>query len=139
MRIKSITAHPLRYPEPHDHGALRHITLARVESEDGTVGCGKCITQFPDSCHATKIVIELVVGENALEVEACWHRMLDRIWWYGPQGIAAFAVSAIDMALWDLKGTVLGLPVCNLIGGRLNDKLIAMGSINWTWTISTGP
>ena len=146
MKIKSITSHPLRYPEPHDHGALRHITLARVESEDGTVGWGECISQFPDSCHATKIVIEhgfapLLVGENALEVEVCWHRMLDRIWWYGPQGIAAFAVSAIDMALWDLKGKLLGLPVCNLIGDRLTDRVIAMGSIHLDmddldWTVN---
>jgi len=56
--------------------------------------------------------------------------MLDRIWWYGPQGIAAFAVSAVDMALWDLKGKLLGLPVCNLIGGKLCDRVSAMASIH---------
>ena len=146
MKIKSITAHPLRYPEPHDHGAIRHITLARVESEDGTVGWGESVSQFPDSCHATKIVVEcgfapLLAGESALEVEACWQRMIDRIWWYGPQGIAAFAVSAIDMALWDLKGKLLGLPLCSLIGGRLTDRVIAMGSIHLDmddldWTVN---
>ena len=135
MKIKSITAHPLQYPEPHDHGVTRFVTLARVEAEDGTVGWGECISQFPDSCQATKIVIEqgyapMLVGQSALEVEARWHQMVDRVWWYGPQGIAAFAISAIDMALWDLKGKLLDLPVCNLIGGQLSDQVIAMASIH---------
>ena len=145
MNIKSITAHPLRYPEPHDHGATRYITLARVEAEDGTVGWGECISQFPDSCQATKIVIEqgyapMLIGQSAIEVEARWHQMVDRVWWYGPQGIAAFAVSAVDMALWDLKGKLLGLPVCNLIGGKLSDQVVAMASIHFDmddldWTV----
>lgn len=144
--IGSITAHPLRYPEPHDHGALRYVTLARVETEDGTVGWGECISQFPDSCHATKAVIEhgyapMLVGQSALDVEARWQQMIDRIWWYGPQGIAAFAVSAVDMALWDLKGKLLGLPVCQLIGGKLRDQVIAMASIHLDmddpdWTVN---
>jgi L-alanine-DL-glutamate epimerase-like enolase superfamily enzyme len=143
-RIKMVTAHTLRYPEPHDHGAIRHITLARVESEDGAVGWGECISQFPESCLATKIVIEqgyapILIGQSSLDVEARWQQMLDRIWWYGPQGIAAFAVSAVDMALWDLKANLLGLPLCSLIGGKLNDRVSAMASIhldmtdlNWT-------
>jgi L-alanine-DL-glutamate epimerase-like enolase superfamily enzyme len=55
--------------------------------------------------------------------------MLDRIWWIGPEGIAAFAVSAVDMALWDLKGKAQGLPLCRLIGGQLYDRVPAMGSV----------
>jgi L-alanine-DL-glutamate epimerase-like enolase superfamily enzyme len=135
MKIKKITAHPLQYPEPHDHGKTRYVTLARVETEDGAVGWGECISQFPDSALATKIVIErgyapLLLGDDAREVERAFGKMLARIWWYGPQGIAAFALSAVDMALWDLKGKLLGLPVCNLIGGKLRDKVSAMASIH---------
>lgn len=134
-QIKSITAHPMQYPEPHDHGVLRYITLARIETEDGTIGWGECISQFPEACQATKTIIEqgyapMLVGESALEVEARWQQMVDRMWWYGPQGIAAFATSAIDMALWDLKGKLLGVPVCNLIGGQLTDRVLAMASIH---------
>ena len=144
--IKSITAHPLRYPEPHDHGVLRYITLARVETEDDTVGWGECISQFPDPSLATKVLIEqgfapLLAGQSAIEVEARWHQMMDRVWWYGPQGVAAFAISAIDMALWDVKGKLLGLPVCSLIGGRLRDQVSAMASIhldmdNLDWSVN---
>lgn len=133
--IKSVAAFPLQYPEPHDHGNLRNITLARIETTDGAVGWGECISQFPESSLAVKIIIErgyapLLVGENPLDVERLWQKMLARIWWYGPQGIAAFGVSAIDMALWDLKGQLLGLPVADLIGGRLRDRVIPMASIH---------
>src|SRR6267154_5280424 len=48
MNIKSVTARALEYPEPHDHGKLRYITLARIETEDGAVGWGECISQFPE-------------------------------------------------------------------------------------------
>jgi len=133
--IKSIQAFPLRYPEPHDHGALRYVTLARVESSDGAIGWGECVSQFPESCLAVRTIIEdgyapLLVGRDALDVESCWYQMLDRVWWYGPQGIAAFAMSAVDMALWDLKGRLLGVPLCQLIGGRLQDQVKAMASIH---------
>ncbi|MEW5979313.1 MAG: mandelate racemase/muconate lactonizing enzyme family protein [Acidobacteriota bacterium] len=146
MKIRSVSAHPLQYPEPHDHNKLRYITLARVETEDGTVGWGECISQFPESALAVKMVIErgysqLLVGENPLDVERLWHKMLDRVWWYGPQGIAAFAISAVDMALWDVKGKLLSLPVCQVLGSRLLDKVSAMASIhldmdNLDWTLN---
>ncbi|MBI2925804.1 MAG: mandelate racemase/muconate lactonizing enzyme family protein [Verrucomicrobia bacterium] len=135
MRIKSVTAHALEYPEPHDHGKLRYITLARIETEDGAVGWGECISQFPESALATKTVIErgyapLLIGEDPRDVERLWHKLLARIWWYGPQGIAAFSVSAVDMALWDLKGKLVSQPVCNLLGARLHERVPAMASIH---------
>lgn len=145
MKIASIRAFPLAYPEPHYKGIERYITLARVESSDGLVGWGECISQFREASLATRIVIEqgyapLLVGEDPMEVERLWNRMLDHVWWYGPEGIAAFGVSAVDMALWDLKGKALGLPVASLLGGRLHDKVVAMGSIifdmeDFDWTV----
>ena len=146
MKIRAIQAFPLAYPEPHYKGIERYITLARVESDDGRVGWGECISQFREATLATKVIIEqgfapLLVGENGLDIERLWHKMLDRVWWYGPEGIAAFAVSAVDMALWDLKGKALGLPVCQLLGGQLHDQIIAMASIIFDmedveWTVN---
>lgn len=145
MKIKNVQAYPLEYPEPHYKGMIRYITLARVEAEDGTVGWGECISQFAESSLATKTIIEqgyapLLVGQNALDVENLWHKMLQRTWWYGPEGIAAFGVSAVDVALWDLKGKLLELPVANLLGGRLHDRVVAMASIifdmeDFDWTL----
>ncbi len=145
MEIRKIQAFPLAYPEPHYNGIERFVTLARVETRDGLVGWGECISQFREASLATKVLIEegfapLLIGERVLDVERLWHKMLDRIWWYGPEGIAAFAVSAVDMALWDLKGKALGLPVCQLLGGQIHKKILAMGSIifdmdNLEWTL----
>jgi L-alanine-DL-glutamate epimerase-like enolase superfamily enzyme len=146
MRIREIRAFPLAYPEPHYKGIERYITLARVESDDGLVGWGECISQFREATLATKVIIEegfapLLTGEDGLDVERLWQKMLDRIWWYGPEGIAAFAVSAVDMALWDLKGKALGAPVCQLLGGRVHDRVSAMASIifdmeDLDWTVN---
>lgn len=145
MKLKSVTAFPLQYPEPHDHGKLRYVTLARAEAADGTVGWGESISQFPESAAAVKLVIEhgfapLLIGENAHDIERLWRKMLKRVWWYGPQGIAAFGISAVDMALWDLKGHLLGQPVCSLLGGRLHERVTAMASIHLNmddldWTV----
>ncbi len=145
MKIKEIKAFPLAYPEPHYKGIERYITLARVETEDGQVGWGECISQFREAALATKTIIEqgfapLLVGQNVIDGERLWHIMQDRIWWYGPEGIAAFAVSAVDMALWDVKGKALGQPVCQLLGGKIHDKVIAMASFifnmeDFGWTL----
>ncbi len=134
MRIQSVKAYPLAYPEPHYKGIERYITLARVEGEDGMVGWGECIYQFREASLATKIIVEqgygpLLEGEDALDVERLWNKMLAHVWWYGPEGIAAFGISAVDMALWDLKGKALGLPVCQLLSERPHEKVTGMASI----------
>ena len=58
MKIASIEAFPLEYPEPHYKGTLRYITLAKVTDDDGTAGWGECISQFPEAALATATTIE---------------------------------------------------------------------------------
>ena len=99
----------------------------------------------PESAIAAKTIIEqgyapLLLGEDPLDVDRLWNKMLARIWWYGPQGIAAFGVSAVDMALWDLKAKLTGQPICQLLGGKLHDRVSAMASIHLNmedleWTV----
>ncbi len=81
MKIQKIQALPLAYPEPHYKGIERYITLARVETDDGLVGWGECISQFREATLATKIIIEqgfapLLIGENGLDVERHWQKCL---------------------------------------------------------------
>jgi L-alanine-DL-glutamate epimerase-like enolase superfamily enzyme len=133
MRIRSIEAIPVSYPEPNDFNAMRHLCLCKIVAEDGQVGWGESITQFAEANHATKAVIEglapNVVGKSALHTEAIWRRNKDQAWWYGYRGgIASYAVAAIDMALWDLKGKVLGRSVLDLLGGPVHERLPAIAS-----------
>ena len=82
MKITSIDAFPLAYPEPHYKGIERYVTLARIETDDGLVGWGECISQFREASIATKLIIEqgfapLLVGEDPRDVERLWRKLLD--------------------------------------------------------------
>ena len=132
-RVSSISTFPVRYPEPNDDGNLRHLLFVRVEADDGTVGWGEAITQFPGSTRATERLIEemaeLVVGRDPMENVDIWRKIKAQTWWYGYRGgPAAFALSAIDIALWDLKGKLLGQPLVNLLGGAHRERLPVIAS-----------
>jgi L-alanine-DL-glutamate epimerase-like enolase superfamily enzyme len=132
--IRRVTPISVRYPEPNDSDAIRHLTLCRIEADDGTVGWGEAVTSWPDVCRATEVVIdgiasELVVGRDALDNVEIWRACRRRAWWYGNRGgISSFALSAIDIALWDLKGKLLGVPVVQLLGGAHHARLPAIAS-----------
>ena len=133
-RIRSVSPISVRYPEPNDSGALRHLTLCRIESDDGAVGWGEAVTSWPEVCRATEAMIDgigadLVVGRSPLDNVDIWRRCKQRAWWYGNRGgISSFALSAIDIALWDLKGKVLGTSVVQLLGGAHHERLPAVAS-----------
>jgi L-alanine-DL-glutamate epimerase-like enolase superfamily enzyme len=133
LSIATVEAIPVSYPEPNDFGALRHLCLVKISTEDGAVGWGESITQFLEASFATKAIIEGmaedVVGKDPVHNDAVWRTLKDRAWWYGYRGgIASYAVSAIDMALWDLKGQLLGRSVCELLGGPVHTRLPAIAS-----------
>jgi L-alanine-DL-glutamate epimerase-like enolase superfamily enzyme len=133
VRIHSIEAIPLSYPEPNDFNALRHICLCKITGDDGTVGWGEAITQFPEANVATKHVIdgmsEALLGRDPLHNAVLWRECKSRAWWYGyGGGIASYAISAIDVALWDLKGKALGASVLDLLGGPVHERLPAIAS-----------
>jgi L-alanine-DL-glutamate epimerase-like enolase superfamily enzyme len=133
MQIKKISAYPLRYPEPNDYNNLRHVTLAKVETDSGVVGWGECISQWPEAALAVKVLIEqgfapLLLGRDPTDNHALYRLMKDHCWWYGDTGMANFAISALDIALWDLKGKALGVPIHKLLGGKLHERLRACAS-----------
>jgi L-rhamnonate dehydratase len=70
----------------------------------------------------------LLIGQNPLEVERLWYRMYRGSIYYGRRGVAIQAISAIDIALWDICGKVYGQPICILLGGKYRDKVRAYGS-----------
>lgn len=129
MPVQKVEVFPLGYQEPNDDYATRYVVLVRLETDNGIVGWGECISQFRPSTFATTALIEegladIVIGRDPLENEKIWEDLREEVWWYGDVGgIAGFAISAIDMALWDLKGKILGQPLYNLLGGKQKDRL----------------
>ncbi|WP_223096892.1 mandelate racemase/muconate lactonizing enzyme family protein [Vibrio sp. SCSIO 43132] len=134
MKIASIDTYVLFYPEPNDYSSQRCALLVKVTTSDGVEGWGEGIAQFPEATKAAVPIVEglfeVIKDENPLEIEKIWHKMRDHTWWYGRSGIANFAVSAIDIALWDIKGKVLGAPLYELLGGKVTEKLPANACIH---------
>ena len=133
MRIHSIEAIPVSYPEPNDFNALRHLCLCKITTDDGQVGWGESITQFPEASLAVKALIEgltpTLIGADPVHTEALWRQNKEQGWWYGyGGGIHSYAVAAIDIALWDLRGKALGRSVLDLLGGPVHDRLPAIAS-----------
>ena len=76
-KIAKVEPIPVSYPEPNDFNALRHLCLVKITTDDGVVGWGESITQFPEANFAVKAIIEgmaeRVVGRDPLENGAIWH------------------------------------------------------------------
>jgi L-alanine-DL-glutamate epimerase-like enolase superfamily enzyme len=130
--VASVEAIPVAYPEPNDHGAERHLCLVRVRDRDGRTGWGEAVTMWPEASRATAELVsglaDLVVGRDPVQAEAVWRDLRAHSWWYGGAGIGSFALAAIDIALWDLKGQVLGRPLVDLLGGPARDRLPVVAS-----------
>jgi L-alanine-DL-glutamate epimerase-like enolase superfamily enzyme len=132
-KVASVEPIPVSYPEPNDFDALRHLCLVKITTDDGLVGWGEAITQFPEASLATKQIVdgmaERVVGRDPVQNSAIWDSLKDQAWWYGyGGGIASNAIAAIDIALWDLKGKILGRSVLDLLGGPVHERLPAVAS-----------
>ena len=133
MKIAKIEAIPVSYPEPNDFNALRHLCLAKITADDGQIGWGESITQFPEANFAVKAIIDgmapNLIGKDPVHTEALWRQNKNQAWWYGyGGGIASYAVAAIDIALWDLKGKALGCSVLDLLGGPVHERLPGIAS-----------
>jgi L-alanine-DL-glutamate epimerase-like enolase superfamily enzyme len=133
-KIARVEAFPLRYAEPNNNGKTRHITLVRIETASGAAGWGEAITGAEDASIATKVIVDRgfaarLIGRDPRDVEAIWSEFRESTYWSGNGGIVTFAISAIDMALWDLAGRLAGLPLYRLLGGKRHDRIRAASSI----------
>jgi D-galactarolactone cycloisomerase len=132
MKVTSVGAFPVAYPEPNDDGATRSLCLVRLETDEGAVGWGEACTLWPEASLATAELVrglaDLVVGTDPVEVGETWERLRAHTWWYGDGGLACFAIAAIDIALWDLRGKALGMPLLEMLGGACRERLPALAS-----------
>lgn len=101
----------------------RQVCLVKVIAEDGTYGWGEGYGPATVVRAGIDFLAPLVVGEDPLQVEAIWNKMHLRALDYARRGVLVAAISAIDIALWDLRGKLLGQPVSVLLGGRRREKI----------------
>jgi L-alanine-DL-glutamate epimerase-like enolase superfamily enzyme len=72
---------------------------------------------------------QILVGQDPSNVEDLWDRMYDLTSYYGRRGVVLHAISAVDIALWDLRGKVLGKSVGALLGTAQRDRVLAYGTV----------
>lgn len=100
----------------------RSATLVRITTDNGLHGWGEAFAQGLEPPEIAAAVIQhalspLLIGQNALDISVLWHKMYSRTRDYGRKGSVVAAISAIDIALWDLAGHFYQQPVYQLLGG----------------------
>lgn len=103
--------------------ALKSLVV-EAEADDGTVGFGISTGGYPAAWLVMNHLEQFVVGKDACEIEAAWEQMYRASLYYGRKGIVMNAISAIDLALWDLLGKLRGEPVYAMLGGKVREELV---------------
>ena len=110
-----------------------------VTAADGSTGFGVTRHGNPVISLINDHFARLLAGENAMATERLWDMMVRAASPYGAPGLASYAISAVDLALWDLKGKILGVPVYELAGGPAHDDIFCYATGNDTdWHMELG-
>ncbi len=119
-----------RYPDfPRSRWATHWTrTACVVTAEDGTWGLGLTIHGGPVERVINDHFAPALVGENCLATEKLWDVMQRISAPYGTAGLTSYAISAVDLALWDLKGKLLSVPVYELLGGPQKEQIFCYAS-----------
>lgn len=105
-------------------GIMPNLLLVRIHTDDGFIGCGE--TYYTPHAIAALIhdwMAERLLGADALAIEAHWRFLYERCTPFGQPGAEMRALSAIDVALWDILGQACGQPVYRLLGGPVREAI----------------
>lgn len=111
-----------------DTGSFRPVIVELITNTD-IAGIGEAAVGFGVGCHgAAHMAVELlerfVIGRDPSPIASIWNDFYyDTFWGKGAGAIFYAAVSAIEQALWDIKGKELGVPIYELLGGKQRDKI----------------
>ena len=126
MKITDVRTHLLehRLETPFESASMRfdrraHV-LVEVICDDGTIGWGECLGPARPNASVVAAYKGWLIGQNPMETEKIWATCYDALRNQGQRGLAVTALSGIDIALWDIKGKVLGQSVSMLLGGAFS-------------------
>ncbi|PWU18419.1 MAG: hypothetical protein C5B48_14780 [Candidatus Rokuibacteriota bacterium] len=138
MKITGVEAIPLAIPmKPMDppstwRAGTRKQIVVRVRTDDGLTGTGEAFAYGAPLAVCNVIdesLTPLLLGQDPTKIEAVVDLMHRGTMIYGRRGLAMFAISGIEIALWDLLGRALGVPVCALLGGAVRPRLPVYASL----------
>lgn len=138
MKVTAIEGCVLRVPttKPIAFEFPEHrLVIAEIATDEGLTGLGYSLAFGGGGAESIQVYLEtrlkpLVLGEDPLLVERLWERMFRADRGIKRQGVAAYALSAIDIALWDIVGKAARMPLYKLWGG-VTDRIPAYGSGGW--------
>jgi L-alanine-DL-glutamate epimerase-like enolase superfamily enzyme len=130
MKIADVRAYPLR----------TRTALVRVFTDGGVEGIGECSPMsVPVMCHFVQTVLRpLVLGKDPLDVERLWDAMYFGTYKLGTEGTQPSAISGVDIALWDIKAKVAGVPLYRLLGGAIRTTFTMYKSIGGGGAMTPG-
>jgi D-galactarolactone cycloisomerase len=141
MKITSIDTMLVRLPSdggsppdecPGPRWTIFDVLLVRVATDEGVVGWGEAFGH--SIAPATKVTIDEVIapmmlGSDATDIAGLAHRANRALHMFGRNGTLAYALSGLDLALWDIAGKAAGLPVHRLLGGAARTEVDAYASL----------
>jgi D-galactarolactone cycloisomerase len=135
MKIRSITSHLLRVPlgdktfySSQAAFPERNSYLVRIETDTGLVGWGEGGQYGPAQPVAAcvdKVLAPRLIGRDPTQPVQIWEDLYAFSRDFGQRGTYVEAISAIDIALWDIAGQSAGLPIWKMLGGRFREKITA--------------
>jgi L-alanine-DL-glutamate epimerase-like enolase superfamily enzyme len=140
LRITNIETIALRVPgwEGHTFDGSYDNCVVIVHTDDGLQGIAevdsvpaviRAIIDAPRSHTHAMGLKSILIGADPENVEGLWDKMYDATTYYGRRGVVIHAISAVDIALWDLRGKVLGESVAKLLGRAQRDRVLAYGTV----------
>ena len=132
MRITKVTPWLISAPAPYLDTAddnkeprQREYVFIEVSTDEGITGWGEITGTLPVAnrsvCAALRHVSDLIEGDDPRLIEMIWNKIFRSFTYMGSRGATTNIISAIDIALWDIRGKVLGLPISELFGGPVRD------------------
>jgi len=142
VRITGVEAIPLAIPFTYGGDAMRLGTgaswksldfcLVKVQTDAGLTGWGEAFSytcRRATAAAVTDMIAPLALGQDARDIAGLGARIQKQLHIFGRFGITAFALSGLDIALWDLAGKAAGLPLHRLIGGARREAIACYASL----------
>ena len=124
-----VVRHELQAEEQFEYAQYRYndrtILLCRITTDSGYSGWGEAFG--PALIHKTTIdtvYAPMLAGRSPFETDVIWESLYNKLRDHGRKGLAIEALSAVDIALWDLKGRITGMPLWALMGGKRRDRVM---------------
>ena len=122
----------------HLAGTRYAWVFLHIDTDAGIRGLGQ-VSSGPNSAlvaAAASRLGPLLIGEDPSRIEYLWHKLYAGFNSLGSHGFVSALISGVDIALWDIRGKALGLPIYELLGGRFHDRLV-LYSNGWFTGCST--